>query len=42
MAIDRDVVGRISEDQVSALALQQAIKGLTVPGITAKETMTVE
>src|SRR5271157_534549 len=42
MAIDGNVVGRIREDEVGVLALQQAIEGLTAPGITAQEPMPAE
>ena len=42
MAIDRNVVRRIGEQEVGTLALQQAIEGLTAAGITAQETMTTE
>jgi len=35
VSIDRNVVGRIGEDEVGTLALKQEIEALTVPGITA-------
>ena len=42
MAIDRDVVGRVGEHEIDALALKQAIKGLRQSGIAADEPMPIE
>ena len=42
MAVDRNVVGWVGEDEVGTLALQQTIEGLSLSGIAADEPMTIK
>jgi hypothetical protein len=42
MTIDRDVVGRVREHEIRALALQQVIKSFRQSGIATDESMPVE
>ena len=37
MSVDRNVVGRVGEDEVGMLALQQAIERLRIPGIATQQ-----
>ena len=39
VAVDRDIVGRVGEDEIGALALQQALEVVRVAGIAADQPM---
>jgi hypothetical protein len=42
MSIDRNVVGRVREDQIGAFVPEQSLKGLGVAGIPTQEPMPPE
>lgn len=42
MAIDGNVVGRISEDEIHPLALEKAVKGLATSSVAAEQAMSIE
>jgi hypothetical protein len=42
VSLNRNIVGRIGEDEIGTLTLKQAIEALTVPGIAAQQPMPAE
>ncbi len=42
MSIDRNIVGRVGEDKIRSLGLQEMIVGHGMPGIAAQQPMPIE